>query len=145
MIDWACTPLRAWCAFSSAGPGCAYRPFLLSLLHKSTLNSSLKSEAPFGRYGWNRLTRDIMEVWVEEKIRPHLTPGLTFRIPVTTKGTKISGPRRKPVIGSPSSSLWDPRRQVSHSYQFLLPCLKLKGFFGQGTPFSYLSPINPAS
>lgn len=68
-----------------------------------------------------RLTRDMMEVGVEEKIRSHLIPGLTFRIPVTTRDTKISGPRRKPVIDSPSSSLWDPRRQVSHPYQFLLP------------------------
>lgn len=47
------------------------------------------------------------------KISPHQTRGLTFRIPVMTRGTKISGPRRKPVIDSPSSSLWDHRRQVN--------------------------------
>lgn len=50
-----------------------------------------------------RLTRDVMGVErVEEKMK-HLILGLTFRIPVMTRGTKISGPRRKPVIGYPSS------------------------------------------
>lgn len=91
MIGLACTPLRAWCASSSAGHGCAFRPFLLFLLHENTLNSSLKSKAPFGR------------------------------IHAMTRGTKISGPRRKPVIDSPNSSLWDPKRQVNHPQPTSLP------------------------
>ena len=50
-----------------------------------------------------RVTRDVMRAGrVEEKIR-HLILCFIFRILVMTRGTKISGPRRKPVIGSPSS------------------------------------------
>lgn len=122
MIGLACTPLRAWCASSSAGHGCAFRPFLLFLLHENTLNSSLKSKAPFGRYG---CSSSWPETWWEQGLNQILGLtwflDLTFRIHAMTRGTKISGPRRKPVIDSPNSSLWDPKRQVNHPQPTSLP------------------------
>lgn len=68
-----------------------------------------------------RARRRHDDVGLQEEVGLYLILGLTVRILVMTRGIKISGQRRRLVTGFPSSSLWDPRRQVSHPPAFLVP------------------------
>lgn len=113
MIVWACTPLNLWWSLSSAGPTSGCRPFLPFSWQKNISRSSQKKETHSGRYSFK--TEIIIK-----KSKMYLTFPLNlkqtilfFRTRVTTKDTKTSGPKRKPVTDFLNSLLLDHRKQVA--------------------------------